>query len=385
MSPSRALTRGAVLVLFAGTAACGVDSVAPKVELRDALAAFAEARSGSVVVSLASSEEDVRAFLIAAGEDAAAADDSVLRDLLGAELAIAYDHGEDETGTADDTSRLRVLFDDEDHGELRVVDEILYARVDLPALTERFPDMTEGVDELEAELDAADLGSLQETAEAALAGDWVSVDMGEGSWFAEQQKIMEEEGMPLPEDVGQRVMDLAGKAMDASVAVRRAGDRLIATVNTREMYAQVGDELTELLAEIMPGAEEGMPPAREVPDQEVSASFWVEDGELQRVELDLAQFRDGPAGHFVICVEAADGEPIEAPDDAVAVDVEELIAMSGATPQLLPGGSVGAGGTDVGATAMAKSISMDFQVYAEMEGVPPTVEHLPMIAEYSPG
>jgi hypothetical protein len=29
MSPSRALTRGAVLVLLAGTAACGVNSVAP--------------------------------------------------------------------------------------------------------------------------------------------------------------------------------------------------------------------------------------------------------------------------------------------------------------------------------------------------------------------
>jgi hypothetical protein len=103
------------------------------------------------------------------------------------------------------------------------------------------------------------------------------------------------------------------------------------------------------------------------------------------VELDLAQFLDEPAGHFVIRVDAADGEPIAAPDDAVVVDVEKLIAMSGATPEQLLGGLVGAGGTDVETTAIAMSISMDFQMYAEMEGVPPTVEHLPMIAEYYAG
>jgi hypothetical protein len=134
----------------------------------------------------------------------------------------------------------------------------------------------------------------------------------------------------------------------------------------------------------MPGAESSLPPASEVPGQDVSASFWVEDGELQRVELDLAQFLDEPAGSFVIRADITDAQEIEAPDDSVEVDLEELVASSGATPDQLFGAFTGVGGgSEVEAAAMA--VGVDFQMYAEMEGVPPTVAHLPMVAEFYAG
>ena len=68
--PGGSTSRARVVVLLSGTAACGVSSVAPGVELRSALSAFAEAGTASFTVSLPSSQEDVDAFLTAAGEDA---------------------------------------------------------------------------------------------------------------------------------------------------------------------------------------------------------------------------------------------------------------------------------------------------------------------------
>jgi len=385
MSPSRALTRSAVLVLAAGTAACGVASVAPKVQLRDAVVAIADARSASFTLSLPSSADDVREFLVAAGEDGSAVDDAVLGEVLGTELAVAFDRGENTGDPADDAGSFAVRSDGEAWVEARTVAQVGYLRVDVPALTERFPEMADDVDSFRADLGTADLGELRPAADAALDGDWLSVDMGEGSWLAEQQEALAGAGPQLPEDFGRRLLDLAGRAMDASVSVRSAGeddtgDRLVATANLRELYTNVADELPALLGEVAPGAEQSVPPASEVPDRDVSASFWVEDDELRRVELDLAQFLEEPAGSLVIRVDVADAEPIEAPDDAVEVDLEALFALTGATPEQLFGGMAG-GPSGVGVEAAAIAVDHSFRTHAEMAGVAPTVEHLPMVAE----
>ncbi|MET0765390.1 MAG: hypothetical protein ABWY29_11025 [Blastococcus sp.] len=390
MSPSRALTRGAVLVLLSGTAACGLSSVAPKVELRSALVAFGEERSAAFTVSLPSSHEDVRAFIAATGEDDASLDDTMLEELLGTELVVAYDQGESEKKTADDDSRFQLRLDGEDYGELRVVDEVAYARVNVPGLSDRFPDLENEVDTLRADMEASDLGALAEAVDAALDGEWVSVDMGEGSWLAEQQKAMEEASGGAPsDDLAKRLRDVAGKALDSSVSVRKADDRLIATVNTRELYTKVKDDLPELLDEIAPGMGESLPPADEVPSRDVSASFWIEDGELRRIEVDFAQFLEEPTGHLVVRVDTAAGESIDAPDDAVEVDLEALIGQSGLTPEELVGGLGGLGGLGggpgapdaMGAEDAAMSIGYEIQAYASMDGVAPSVEYLPMIAE----
>lgn len=385
MTLSRALTRGAVCVLLAGTAACGASSVAPKIELRNAVGAIADAGSGSITVSLPSSRDDVRAFLTATGQEGSPSDDTALGHLLDMELALAHDRGEDSESTADDASLVQVRIDGEEHGEMRAVDEVIYLRVDLPALSERIPEMAGGVDALRAELDATDLGAIEPVAEAALDGEWLSVDMGEGSWLAEQQQGMQDRSMQLPDDFGDRLLDLAGQAMSSSVSVRRdgedeTGDRLVATANTRELYTNIAAELPNLLGELATGAEEALPPASDVPSRDVSVTFWVEDGELRRLELDLAQFLEEPAGHFVIRADIGEAPSIEAPDDAVAVDMEQLVEQSGALPEQLLGGFLGAGG-GVDIEAAATAVGQEFQAYASFIGAAPSVEHLPVIAE----
>src|SRR5215218_2502729 len=283
MRSSRALTSGALFVVLAGTAACGVASVAPKVQLRDAFGALGDARTASFTVSLPSSEDDARAFLAASGEDGPESDD-VLKELLAGEFVMSYDQGQAGDAT-DDAGAFQMRIDGETYGELRVVDQVVYGRVDLDGLSDRFPEMDEGLDEARTQLDAQDLGGAEGAAEAALDGEWVALDMGEGSWFAEQQEMMEGAGGPMTEEVRQQLFELGKKAFESSVSLRSAGsddigDRMIASVNTRELYTDLADELPDLLAGFAPGAEESMPPVDEVPDVDVQAMIWIDDDEL---------------------------------------------------------------------------------------------------------
>jgi hypothetical protein len=393
MSSPRALAVGALLTLVAGTAACGASSVAPKVQLRDALGSIGEAGAASFTLSLPSSPEDVRAFLQATGEDDASLDDTMLEKLLDVELLTAYDR-RDPDDVTDDAARVQVRIDGQDYAEARGVDETGYFRVDLDGLSEQFPELADDVDSLRADLENTDLGVLQPVAEAALAGDWLSLYAGEGSWLAEQTQAMEEESGQVTEELQKQLLDLAEKAAQSSVSVRKAGEdelgeRLIATANTRDLYSRVEGDLPGLLEGVAPGAGAGeaVPPADEVPSIDVSASFWVENDVLRRVELDLAQFLDEPTGHFVIRVDTAAGKPnVAVPEDAVEIDLEELMAESGASMEDLLGGGVyteGMPGTEVEQAAIG--VGYDFQYYAEMEGVAPTVDLLPLVADYYVG
>jgi hypothetical protein len=271
---------------------------------------------------------------------------------------------------------------------MRYVDEVAYARFDVDGLSDRFPGLDDGLQQARDELDAQELGVVEDAFDAALDGAWVSVDLGEGSWFAEQQHALEDAGGPLPEEVRQQLLDLASQAFESSVSLRAAGsddigDRMIATVNTRDLYTDLADELPDLLSGFAPGAEEELPPVEDVPDMDISAMFWVDDTELRRVELDLAQFLEKPAGHFVVRVDVGDGGPIEAPDDAVPVDIEQLAALGAAGYE--EGGYEGGGHagepTDVGVEEAAYAVDSEFLYHAYTEGVAPTVEHLPMVAE----
>jgi hypothetical protein len=148
------------------------------------------------------------------------------------------------------------------------------------------------------------------------------------------------------------------------------------------MYQAVEDDLPELAAEFAPAGEEELPPASEVPSIDVSAAFWIEDGDLRRVELDLAQFLDEPTGHFVIRVDTAEVKSIKAPEGAVEVDLEQLMALSASQTEAA-GAEYGAAFGSVEEAAAA--VGEDFQAFASYDGSAPSVAQLPDIAPYWTG
>jgi hypothetical protein len=343
----RLLAGGMLAAVLTGTAACGLQAAEPKLELRDAMSEFAAGRAGMLQLSLPSSADDVRAFAEAAdpgGADGGMTDDD-LEQLLSSSVELGYDFGEDRDSDADDTSRFVVHLEDLDAAEVRTVDGVLYARADVDGLAEKFPEMQADLDTFRGGLTGADVPA--ETADAATAlldGEWVSVDIQ--AYLDSVQALVEqvgEAGGVAPDDPtaalsdmsSAEVRDLLGDALKGAVtSVERRegdddlGDHLVTHLDLRKAYATIRSGLPEL--------EEQLPPVDEVPDKQIDVSFWVLDGDLTRIELDLAQFLDEPAGHLVLRADVLAPEEITAPSDAVEFDVAALMetAMSASDPDV---------------------------------------------------
>jgi hypothetical protein len=343
----RLLAGGMLAAVLTGTSACGLQAAEPKLELRDAMADFAAGRAGTLQLSLPSSADDVRAFAGAAdpsGGDGGMTDDD-LEQLLSSSVELGYDFGEDRDSDADDTSRFVVHLEDLDAAEIRTVDGVLYARADVDGLAEKFPEMQADLDTFRGGLTGADVPA--ETADAATAlldGEWVSVDIQ--AYLDSVQALVEqvgEAGGVAPDDPtaalsdmsSAEVRDLLGDALKGAVtSIERRegdddlGDHLVTHLDLRKAYATLRSGLPEL--------EEQLPPVDEVPDKQIDVSFWVLDGDLTRIELDLAQFLDEPAGHLVLRADVLAPEEITAPSDAVEFDVAALMetAMSASDPDV---------------------------------------------------
>jgi hypothetical protein len=332
--------------VLTGTAACGLQAAEPKLELRDAMSDFAAGRAGTLQLSLPSSGDDVRTFAGAADPsgDGGMTDDD-LEQLLSSSVELGYDFGEDRDSDADDTSRFVVHLEDLDAAEVRTVDGVLYARADVDGLAEKFPEMQADLDTFRGGLTGADVpAGTVDAATALLDGEWVSVDIQ--AYLDSVQALAEQVGQAggvAPDDPtaalsdmsSAEVRDLLGDALKGAVtSVERRegdddlGDHLVTHLDLRKAYATLRSGLPEL--------EEQLPPVDEVPDKQIDVSFWVLDGDLTRIELDLAQFLDEPAGHLVLRADVLAPEEITAPSDAVEFDVAALMetAMSAADPDV---------------------------------------------------
>jgi hypothetical protein len=342
----RLLAGGMLAAVLTGTAACGLQAAEPKLELRDAMSDFAAGRAGTLQLSLPSSGDDVRTFAGAADPsgDGGMTDDD-LEQLLSSSVELGYDFGEDRDSDADDTSRFVVHLEDLDAAEVRTVDGVLYARADVDGLAEKFPEMQADLDTFRGGLTGADVpAGTVDAATALLDGEWVSVDIQ--AYLDSVQALVEQVGdaggvapddptAALSDMSSAEVRDLLGDALKGAVtSVERRegdddlGDHLVTHLDLRKAYATLRSGLPEL--------EEQLPPVDEVPDKQIDVSFWVLDGDLTRIELDLAQFLDEPAGHLVLRADVLAPEEITAPSDAVEFDVAALMetAMSAADPDV---------------------------------------------------
>ena len=393
MRLSRLLAGGAVLTVVAGTAACGAQALEPKVALRDAFGELASAQAGAVELSIASSADEVLAFVESADPEAEGAGipEDDLETILSSSLDMAYDFGADREDETDDKSSIVVQIDDLVAGELRSVGETFFARADVDGLAERFPDMQPGLDEFRAGLEGGDgvtepaPPEVVEPATAFLNGEWVSVDLGA---YIEQMEEMAGEdaaGMGLSDYDSDEVRDLLGSALESGLTgVERReedelGDHLVAKFDLRKAYTALQSGLPELF-EGEEGAmiEESMPPVEEVPDKQIDVSFWLRDGELKRAELDIAQFVDEAAGSFVLRADMLSEREITAPDGAVEFDFGSLMAAGMSAYQ---GDAEAPLAIDEvpDAYTVATWVDMDIAYLAGEDGAPPSVSYLPEV------
>lgn len=389
MRLSRLLAGSSALVLLGGAAACGLGSVEPKIQLRDAFRALADDSPLAVRLSVPSSAEDVRAFAAAADGSGAEMSDEDLDTLLSASAVVGFDDGDDADDPADDAVRAALELGDATPVEVRTVGQTFYARADVDAVVEQVPAAAADVEELQAELDGA-AGTvpqpLLDAAQSLLDGDWVSLD---GKALVEQLEALGGEAAAEPSDEElQRLQELGRRALEeAVVSVERqgeddAGDRLVVELDLRKGYAEVRDDLPSLV----PGAEgqalaEQLPPVKDLPDLDVELSLWVRDDALTRAEIDLAQFLDEPAGKLVLRADVLDGGEITAPSDAVPVDATALLEGIAAAEGAVPGVDEGV----LDAYTLAYWLDMDLALVAQEAGDVSSVAYLPEVLPYYEG
>jgi hypothetical protein len=387
----RLLAGGAAVAVVAGTAACGAQALEPKIALRDAMSDFTAGRTGALEVSIPSSAEDVRAFSKAA-DPSSGGDirDEDLQTMLGSSVELAYDLGKDRKDDADDKSSVVLKLGDLQAGELRTVDGLLYARVDVDGLAEKFPDMQDGLDQFRADLSGEDGVSepapaeVVEPATALLDGEWVSLDP---QAYLDQLQAGapggDAAGTGLSDYTSPEVRDLLGAALkDAVTSIERResdqiGDHLVAKVDLRKGYATLRSGLPDLVeggqSDVL---EQQMPPVSEVPDRQIDVSFWLRDGKLKRAELDVAQFLPKPAGHLVLRADVGAERKITAPSSAVEFDVAAVTA-AGMAYGAAEDETVLGGGAEVDARTMATWVDQDIAYTAHEKGGSPSVSYLP--------
>jgi hypothetical protein len=401
----RLLSGGAVVAVLVGTAACGLQTVEPKLELRDAASAFSSARTTSLRLSLPSSPADVKAFTTEADAESPSDDrtgasgsepmsDADLQQLLSSSVDVGYDRGADAKGSADDSARVLLHIGKTDAAEVRTLAGMVYARVDLTGLEGEFPDMKDGVESTRSALAGGEGSDAVPTAlrapvQAVFDGRWVSVDDRPGSWLDTQLKNGDTPagGLTgsLAADAPDRLKALAGKAFgDGVVTVKRVdgdetlGDHLVATANMRAVYTNIRGDLPGLLTgNAATEMAKELPAVEKVPDRDLAVSFWAKDGKLSRFELDVAQFLDKPAGHLVLRADALPDQAVTAPSGAVAVDLQGIADANGGSLA----GLFGSAGADqpLDAQTAAAWVDQDIRGVADAKGTKPSASYLAQV------
>lgn len=312
------------LALLAGACGGGGVDVAedPKGALEEALDNLGGYEGIRLTVSIASDT----GTLVAASEGDLTEEDA--QKILDSSLVMAAKEGD----TPED-SQFELVANVAGHDaavELKAIGTTLYARAAVEDLVEEF-----GGDP--AEIDAArqQFGSQPgfEFVGPAIDGEWVSVEglddvveqfTGQSvpeTPSEEEQELIKGFADALKQNVGAEAGDREGP-----------GDHVIATVPLRSTYEEFS-RLASELGQVPAGA--GLPPASEIPDENVQLDVWIDGGNIAQVEFDfvtlarsLGEGDDIPEGVERIAVRLGIEEftdDVAAPDDATKIDVQQLM------------------------------------------------------------
>lgn len=327
-------------------ASCGgtEESAAPedlKAQLTSAIQSLGDQAGLTVTISLQSTPESLQAL---AAEDGGQLSVEDAGKILASSLILSVLQGE-----TPETSEFALSVNAAGTAnafELRVVNDNLYARADVEGLAQVF-----GVNP----------AMLQQTAQqAAASGFDFAVPALRGEWLTISglTKLGQQLGGGMaaatPTDVQQQAINEFAQAVEASAAVSEAGEdeagsHVVVSLPLRDLFTRF-TQLASSLAPLPPGA---IPPASEIPDEQLRLDAWIADDRLTQVELDFLQFaayadEDVPEGvdRFALRIGLAEfAGGVEEPTDAVAIDLEKLMgAFFGGMMGGAPSGGGGGGG-----------------------------------------
>lgn len=314
--------RKTLIALLAGAqllAACGGGtSDDPKQALTKALDNLGRRDAFSLTFSLQSDVDS----LVAASEGDLAPEDA--QKILDSNLTIAGNQSDDPAG-----ARALIVADVaglDNAIELRSIGTTLYARADAKGLAETFGQDPAQLDTLAQQAAAGGLDFLA----AAVNGDWISL-----SGLDQLAQQFGAPATPNPADV--KALQGFADALKESSSVTSegsedAGEHLVVTLPLRAAY----ERFVGLAGQLSAGLPLGdLPPASDVPDEDLRVDVWVADEQVTQVEFDFVQFKDFdgadmPEGIERLALRVVIGDfsgDVEEPSGAVEVDLAQLMNM----------------------------------------------------------
>ena len=293
---------GVTLTVAGGCAARQMQALEPKLELRNAAQQLAEAPQGGFTVRLTGSPDD----LIAAAE-VSAGDRALVRKVFDSSVTVAYDRAHGRSSLAATVAGVGGT-------EIRYVDGVVYAKAPVTELAGALGASRAEITDLQADLGLPGV-------EAFFDGEWVSFEAAQTAELAASGLL----GLPAgPQDQQRAVAELttsAANLLDGAEVVRDEADsrHLIVTSSTAKGHAEAKRFATAVDETL--GDDLGAAP----PDRPVVLDLWLDGGRLSAAEINLLQFADGAEGRVAVRIEVTAGEPIAAPDGAIAIDTGGLL------------------------------------------------------------
>ena len=328
-----AISVGCAAVLLATAAACGtVQSLSAGQKVDDAVDRLGEQKSLAFRLDLDADSDALTALMGGAGsgeelppefakfftglrvevsvKSRKPLADSGEKDLVGTSVSVAGSEG--------------VLV------EYRVVGGALYYRADMKAVGEAMGMPMPEVDQIP---------ESQKDLRKVLEGAWVKIDT---SALEEAQKSESpaETADGADAKTQQKVIDAVRGVIAHEVAFSAKGggdgtEHIVADASLRDLITGVLNKLGPLDGELPLGAE--LPTSKDlkdVPNKKVAVDFTLKNGDLTRVEIDLAAIADAPKGtELPLVLTFTDAGDVSAPSGATEIPLGEI-----------PGGSPFAGG-----------------------------------------
>jgi hypothetical protein len=312
------------------TAGCSVRQFGSKVEILRAAHDLAAAGRAGFTLTAGGRVED----LIAVAEKEAAAggytftaeDAGALRRVYDSSLTIAWDRA--GSGVADDRYLAKAVVGGVDGTQVRVVDEVTYARVPFAKLAARFGGSKDDLDQIRQDLGPATAG-----VDTLIGGGWVRVGAADMEKFAETVGAAAPAPDPeLSEEYGTELVTSVVNLAESAAVTQDPKDEthLIVTTSTVKVYEEgirlieavqkLADEPTaELLDETLDSGL-GEAPA----DRPIVVDLWIDNGRFQALEFNLLQFVKGSTGRAGLRVEFTRGRNITAPGHADELDLSRI-------------------------------------------------------------
>ena len=208
--------------------------------------------------------------------------------------------------------------------EYRVVGDYTYYRADMEAMGDAMGIPFPTADELP---------ESEKHLRPALEGDWVKVNTGELQDAAGDEGAGAGAGGSdeIDAKTQKKILDAVRGVVAREVGFKtrdgKDGTEVItAKANFRDLLTGIVDKLQPLEGELPPGAE--LPTAKDMkdaPDKNVAVDFTLENGDLTRIETDLAVLADDPKGAKApLVLTFGKAGDVSAPKGAAEIPVDEF-------------------------------------------------------------